>query len=207
MLKQSLAPLTLLVIEDDDIDAQFIQRTLKNYPGPLEVVRKTNGAEALAYLDSIKLPKRAQPMIILLDLNMPVMNGFEFLKKIREDKKYKNLIVFVLSTSNYWEDKAKSYNHNIAGYLQKRNLNQNKEVLKSMLSFYFNCVEFPPAEAIFKEYPLTAPEAREENDIKGNELQTPQKHWEHENEFYNVWQAIIRRRWTNHISQAWTQIR
>lgn len=144
MLKQT--PLNLLVVEDDDIDAQFIQRTLKSYSGPLEVVRQTNGAEAIAYLDSIEPPKKTQPMLVLLDLNMPVMNGFEFLEKIREDKRHKNLIIFVLSTSNYWEDKARSYEHNIAGYLQKRNLNQNKECLKNMLSFYFNCVEFPPEQ-------------------------------------------------------------
>ena len=133
-----------LLVEDDDVDAQFVRRSLKDIKEDINLIHCENGAEAVRYLDSINPPKRTQPMLVLLDLNMPEMNGFEFLETIRSKKHQQNLIIFILSTSNYWEDKIKTYRYNIAGYLQKRKINQRKNSLSNLIQFYREYVEFPP---------------------------------------------------------------
>ena len=60
-----------------------------------------------------------KPLLILLDLNMPLMNGIQFLEQLRSDESLKDSIVFVLTTSNDERDKMAAYEYNVAGYLVK----------------------------------------------------------------------------------------
>ena len=106
----------ILLVEDDEVDVMNVKRAFlkNNIKNPLFVAG--DGVEALEMLESTIIPL---PRIIILDINMPKMNGIEFLKIIRETEKLKNISVFVMTTSNEDSDKIKAYDLNVAGYILK----------------------------------------------------------------------------------------
>ncbi|MFV5695856.1 response regulator [Flavobacterium sp. LB3P122] len=106
----------ILLVEDDEVDVMNVKRAFSknNIKNPLFVAG--NGVEALEMLNDKIIPL---PKIIILDINMPKMNGIEFLKVLREDETLKNISVFVMTTSNEDSDKIKAYNLNVAGYILK----------------------------------------------------------------------------------------
>ncbi|MBU6489845.1 MAG: response regulator, partial [Burkholderiales bacterium] len=97
----------ILVVEDDDVDVMTIQRAFKEIRVLNPVVRQENGEMAIDYLRD---PSNATPCIILLDLNMPVMSGIEFLQIIKADENLRRIPVIVLTTSQEQEDKINSFN-------------------------------------------------------------------------------------------------
>ena len=111
----------ILLVEDDEVDVMNVKRAFKknNITNPLYMA--SNGLEALALLrgngKSPKIPQ--QRRLILLDLNMPKMNGIEFLRELRADQELKPIPVIVLTTSNEDRDKVEAYNLNVAGYILK----------------------------------------------------------------------------------------
>ena len=109
-------PISILLVEDDEVDIINVKRAFKKnkISNPLEVAR--NGIEALEIL---RTAGRMLPKIIILDINMPKMNGIEFLKEIRKDDRLKMISVFVMTTSNQDSDKINAYNLNVAGYIIK----------------------------------------------------------------------------------------
>ena len=114
MLNQKLV--NILLVEDDEVDVMNVKRAFSknNIMNPLFVAG--NGIEALEMLESQIIPL---PKIIILDINMPKMNGIEFLKIMRENERLKNISVFVMTTSNEDSDKINAYNLNVAGYILK----------------------------------------------------------------------------------------
>ena len=102
------ADISILLVEDDEVDIMNIKRAFKKnqIPNPLFVAN--NGLEALDMLlgDNGAIKIEPTPKIILLDINMPKMNGIEFLSKLREISTLKSISVFVMTTSN--EDKDNS---------------------------------------------------------------------------------------------------
>lgn len=110
----------ILLVEDDEVDVMNMERAFKknHITNPLFVAH--NGLEALAMLRGEGCEKPEPfPRIILLDLNMPRMNGIEFLHQLRADPDLKSLTVIVLTTSNEERDKVAAYNLNVAGYILK----------------------------------------------------------------------------------------
>lgn len=105
----------ILLVEDDQIDIMTVQRALRDLAVPNALVTAENGEEAIRYLQD----DTNKPGLILLDLNMPVMNGIEFLKVIKSDAKLKCIPVVVLTTSSEQRDKYESYELGIAGYMTK----------------------------------------------------------------------------------------
>jgi CheY-like chemotaxis protein len=107
---------SILLVEDDYVDAMTVKRALKdiNVTNQLNVV--SNGEEALEYLND---KRNVRPCIILLDLNMPKMNGIEFLKVLKQDDSLKMIPVVVLTTSRNEQDRLESYKLSVAGYLIK----------------------------------------------------------------------------------------
>lgn len=128
---------TLLLVEDDDIDAMTIKRSFKkqNITNPL--VRVYDGIEALTLLKESKV---TQPLVIILDLQMPRMGGIEFLKVLRADPKLSDLVVFVLTTSKAKTDITSSYGKHIAGYFVKGETGDRFSGLVNMLENYFEIV-------------------------------------------------------------------
>jgi len=131
----------ILLIEDDDIDAMAVERGIRKLKLANPICRAMNGLEALEILrdkDAI-----TRPYIILLDLNMPIMGGLEFLKRIREDRDLKDSIIFVLTTSAADEDRAAAYEENIAGYIVKSDVKDGFHQVINMLDCYWRLVLLP----------------------------------------------------------------
>jgi len=107
---------SILLVEDDRVDAMTVKRALKdlNVTNRLEI--SCNGEEALEYL---KNNKNEGPCIILLDLNMPRMNGLELLATLKSHEILKMIPVVILTTSKDEQDRIKSYKNSVAGYMIK----------------------------------------------------------------------------------------
>lgn len=138
-------PVGILLVEDDDIDILNVQRAFKKIEilNPLYIAH--NGVEALDTLrgtNGMEKPT-SLPRIVLLDINMPLMNGLEFLKELRQDANLKHLSVFVLTTSSDHHDLVEAYNYNVAGYIVKPlNFEKFSEVMTTLYKFWELC-EFP----------------------------------------------------------------
>jgi CheY-like chemotaxis protein len=130
----------ILLLEDDAVDAMTVRRAMKdlNVANPLVCV--VNGEEALEYLrDSANV----KPCVILLDLNMPRMNGTEFLKIAKADPQSKSIPVVVLTTSKADQDKFECFDHGIAGYIVKPVGYQAFVDAMRILYFYWTLNELP----------------------------------------------------------------
>lgn len=106
----------VLLVEDDSIDAMTVRRAFKDLKVTNRLDHCINGEEALAYLRD---PKNPRPCVILLDLNMPRMNGIEFLRVAKADQHLKTIPVIVLTTSQEEQDLAESFKLHVAGYIVK----------------------------------------------------------------------------------------
>lgn len=106
----------VLLVEDDDVDAMTVKRAFSDLKITNPLVRKLNGEEALDYLRN---EANLVPCVILLDLNMPKMNGIEFLKIAKADDGLKRIPVIVLTTSKSDEDRVESFGLSVAGYMIK----------------------------------------------------------------------------------------
>ena len=133
--------LNILLVEDDEVDVMTVKRAFqKNHiTNPLFVAG--DGLEALEKLRSGDIPKGRR--LVLLDLNMPRMNGIEFLQELRTDSELTSTPVVVLTTSNDDQDKVNAYNMNVAGYLLKPVTFQNFCDVIVALNKYWSLVELP----------------------------------------------------------------
>jgi len=130
----------ILLVEDDQVDVMTVKRALKEIHVTNPVVNLENGEEALKYLRD---PKSAKPCIILLDLNMPIMNGIEFLQVVKHDALLKRTPVVVLTTSEEQQDKINSFDLGVAGYMAKPvDYRQFVEVMRS-IDAYWTVSELP----------------------------------------------------------------
>ena len=106
----------ILLVEDDTIDALTVKRALNEIDARNELIVVKNGEEAIGFLLN---SDNYMPFIILIDLNMPRMNGIEFLKQIKKYKKLITIPVIVITTSSDERDKQLSYNFGASGYFIK----------------------------------------------------------------------------------------
>ena len=134
----------ILLVEDNSVDAEAIERAFgeAKIANPIYVAH--DGIDGLALLRGEGVPPIPRPYLILLDLNMPRMNGFEFLTQLREDEQLKTSIVFVLTSSDDDRDKAAAYDKQIAGYMVKSRAGEDFVDLIQLLDHYWRIVEFPP---------------------------------------------------------------
>ncbi len=134
-------PLHILLVEDDQIDQMNVKRAFERNKimNPLYIAE--NGVEALEMLRDGRVP--GERRLILLDLNMPRMNGIEFLKNLRADPNLGHTPVVVLTTSNDEQDKVNAYDFNVAGYLLKPVTFTNFVELTAALNKYWTLVELP----------------------------------------------------------------
>jgi CheY-like chemotaxis protein len=103
-------------------------------------VHRENGEDAITYLRD---PANEKPCIILLDLNMPIMNGIEFLQVVKNDDQLRRFPVIVLTTSEEQQDKLNSFNLGVAGYMAKPvDYRQFVEVMRS-IDLYWTISEIP----------------------------------------------------------------
>jgi len=107
---------TILLIEDDAVDVITVRRAFKELRINNHLHNAENGEAALAWLRD---PKEDLPCLILLDLNMPRMNGIEFLQEAKADASLRKIPVVVLTTSEEERDKTQSFDLGVAGYMLK----------------------------------------------------------------------------------------
>ncbi len=136
----------ILLVEDDEVDVMNVRRAFKksNIVHPIYIAG--NGLEALAILRGKAKIEPAMPQtrrLILLDLNMPRMNGIEFLRELRVDEDLRSIPVIVLTTSNEDRDKVEAYNLNVAGYILKPVTFSNFVDVMSTLNKYWMLNEIP----------------------------------------------------------------
>lgn len=140
MPEVNYATARILLVEDDDIDAKGVERSLKKLKISNPLYRAKDGIEALEMLAKREVDK---PYIILLDLNLPRMGGLEFLERLRSNPAIANTVVFVLTTSKADEDKHAAYENHVAGYIIKEKLDSGFDALVSLLDHYWRIVELP----------------------------------------------------------------
>jgi CheY-like chemotaxis protein len=133
--------LNILLVEDDQVDVMNVKRAFKknDITNPLWIVG--NGVEALEKLRGGEIP--LSRLLVLLDLNMPRMNGIEFLRALRADADLRHLPVVVLTTSDDERDRVEAYNLNVAGYIVKPVTFVNFCEAMSTLNKYWSLVEMP----------------------------------------------------------------
>lgn len=135
-----IADKPILLVEDDQVDVMTVKRAMQEIHVTNPVVNCENGEEALKFLRD---PGNDKPCIILLDLNMPIMNGIEFLRVIKQDELLKRIPVVVLTTSEEQPDKIKSFDLGVAGYMAKPvDYRQFVEVMRT-LDAYWTISEVP----------------------------------------------------------------
>lgn len=142
MKEKNSNEVTLFLIEDDDIDAMSIKREFKTRRIANPIIRAKDGVDAFELLESGQINR---PFVILLDLQMPRMGGLEFLTKLRANIKYKDSVVFVLTTSEDEQDIFDSYQLNIAGYFVKDEVGVGFIGIVDILDGYWKVVHLPTA--------------------------------------------------------------
>jgi CheY-like chemotaxis protein len=135
---------SILVVDDDEVDVESFRRTLSKLKIANPVYRARDGIEALEMLKSNNIP---QPYIILLDINMPRMNGLEFLEHIRTDSALTSSVVFILTTSTADEDIFEAYRLHVAGYISKKDMDTHFLTVVGFLDHYWRIVELPTRHA------------------------------------------------------------
>ncbi len=143
MTENNYKEVSILLVEDDDVDAMGIERAFRKMRIANPLHRAKDGLEGLQMLREQAVTR---PYIILLDLNMPRMNGLEMLAEIRKDESLTDAVVFVLTTSRADKDRAAAYREHIADYIVKSSVDSDFTELLQLLNHYWRLVELPVNE-------------------------------------------------------------
>lgn len=136
---------SILHVEDDEVDSMVMQRALKKTGIKYHYAHAKNGLHALDMLRGTNGHDKISPRpnVILLDLNMPQMNGHEFMRELRADNELKPISVYILTTSNDERDRLEAYSNNVAGYIVKPlSLESYVETISALQNFW-NLIELP----------------------------------------------------------------
>ena len=138
------ATATLLLVDDDEIDSQCVIRSFRKAKIANPITRAHDGIEALDILrGTAQISPLKKPYLVLLDINMPRMNGLEFLSEIRKDENLQDAVVFMLTTSENHNDIASAYDQHVAGYIVKQNAGDDFVQLVNLLDKYWQVVVMP----------------------------------------------------------------
>ena len=138
MPEENLKP--VLLVEDDEVDAMSVKRAFQHLHIMNELVIAKNGEEAIEYLRN---KGNARPQIVLLDLNMPKMNGIEFMKIVKADDALKKIPVVILTTSQAEQDRVETFSLGAAGYVAKP-MNHNDFIgIMDKIHQYWEMTLFP----------------------------------------------------------------
>lgn len=131
---------TLIVVDDDFGEVKAVRRSFAKAHIRNPILHVVDGVEAIELLKSAEAPKK---FIMLVDLNMPRMDGIELLREIRRDPTLRKAIVFMLTTSDDQRDIAAAYDLNVAGYMVKFRVGEDFKNLIDTLGCYSTFVELP----------------------------------------------------------------
>ena len=129
--------LNVLIVDDDDVAIEAFQRGVRYAKLPIRVIEAEDALEAYAILKEIHPAKVIQkPFVVLIDLNMPRMSGFEFLKVIRDDEILAFTPVYILTTSDLASDKEQAAALDVSGYWTKNDVGPRFQNLLAYLMNY-----------------------------------------------------------------------
>ena len=136
--------MNILLVDDDDVASESVIRSLKKSGLTFPVRVAQDGMEALDILRGVNgCAPMQKPFLILLDLNMPRMNGFEFMQEVRADSLLSESVIFILTTSDADSDRTRAYHENIAGYIVKSAVGPQFSRLAQLLDSYSAAVKLP----------------------------------------------------------------
>ena len=143
--KLNKTPIELLLIDDDQSDIYLAKRALRKCRTPVDIQIARHGEEALSLLRREDAHQDARrPDLIFLDLNMPRMNGHEFLEAVKADDDLKSIPIIVMTMSRSEVDMQKSYRRQASAYITKpMELDAFEEVIRSIEDHWFQVVRLP----------------------------------------------------------------
>lgn len=136
--------MNILLVEDNTLDVMMIQRALSRIAPDAVVTRAEDGIEALEIINS---GRTTNPFFILLDINMPRMNGHEFLKELRKTAIASDSVVFTFTTSDSVQDIARAYRESVNGYIVKPHKREDMNKKISTLQEFWTICE-PPVRPV-----------------------------------------------------------
>lgn len=139
-------PVHVLLAEDNLIDVEGVRRAFDKQKANCTLHVASDGEKAFELLSDLR-SRGLEHVVVLLDLNMPRMDGLEFLTALRADDALKYTVVFVVSTSSADEDVLRSYALSVAGYIVKSASPRRFLDLAELIERYWQVVRLPPAEA------------------------------------------------------------
>ncbi len=144
-----IKPIDILLVEDNLGDVRLTEEGLKESKLLLDLHVVGDGVEALAFLKREgNFSDAPHTDLILLDLNLPRMDGHEFLAKIKDDPDFRRIPVVILTVSKSEEDVFKTYDLHANCYITKPvNMDQFAKIVKSVTEFWFTIVKLPPDAA------------------------------------------------------------
>ncbi|HEX5338758.1 MAG TPA: response regulator [Gallionella sp.] len=146
MLDENVPPFDILLMEDDPADANLIRTAIRECKVDCNLHHVPDGVEALAFLRQEGDPYRdmPQPDLILLDLNLPRMNGREFLAAVKADERFSGIPVVVLTTSEVERDVALVYKLGASGFITKPvDMAQFVEAMRKLLTYWLRLARLP----------------------------------------------------------------
>ena len=144
------SPFHLLLVEDEYADAELFSELISELSGDIELHHVLNGQEALEFVTlQGRYADAPFPNLIVLDLNMPVMNGHEFLRRAKRDSRARTIPVLVLSTSDHPRDITEAYHEYASSYVVKPgSFDEYRNLLALIESYWRGAVRLPTVEQI-----------------------------------------------------------
>lgn len=129
---------TILLVEDDDIDAMMMKRSISRLRPDIDIVRAINGQDAIAILETLR------PRIIIMDIRMPLMDGRETLAHLKGLEEFRQIPIVMMTTSDNPDDISFCYQHNANAYMAKGiDSNTIKTDITNLLNFWFETARVP----------------------------------------------------------------
>lgn len=143
-LALALPPFAVMLVDDDDVAVESVLRAFAKEKMPWQVITAGDGQEALDIMRGVHPQKRIDlPYLVLLDINMPRMDGLTFLETVRADPQLHSTVVFMLTTSARDLDRSQAYAGHTAGYMVKSALGPQFAKLTALLQSYGSTVRLP----------------------------------------------------------------
>ena len=146
MINEHVQPFDILLVEDEPADAHLVRSALKEGKVLCHLHHVEDGIEALAFLrrEGERYREAQKPDLILLDLNMPRMNGREFLAAVKADELLRGIPVVILTTSDVERDVEASYHLGAAGYITKPvDMEQFIDAVRQLGDYWFVLARLP----------------------------------------------------------------
>jgi CheY-like chemotaxis protein len=135
---------TILLVDDDDGDAKMVRRAFTKAGIVNPLVRAVDGMQALEMLRGEQGQDHLRPpYILLVDINMPRMNGLDFVRALRADPALRSAVAFIMTTSKHDADRCAAYQLNVAGYIVKENAGEDFLDFVQLIGGYVRIVELP----------------------------------------------------------------